>query len=40
MNIDDLTGIQFIGLLTGILGLLMIGIVGFLAIILLIREKP
>lgn len=40
MNIDDLSALQFIGLSTGLLGLLMIAIVLFLAILLATREKP
>jgi len=38
--IDDLTDLEFIGLVTGSLGLLMVFIVLFLAILLSTREKP
>jgi len=40
MNIDDLTALETIGLATGSLGLLMIGIFLFLAILLKTRDKP
>ena len=38
MQIDDLTSLEFIGLLTGILGILMISLTAFLGIVLSIRD--
>ena len=38
MQIDDLTSLEFIGILTGILGILMISLMAFLGIVLSIRD--